>query len=233
MNPEDALRLRERISGILARLPVGVSLCAVVKSRTPGEIAVAIESGIGLLGSNYVQETLDLQGRLEREYGAGRDRARWRFIGHLQSNKIRALAPRVDSVDTLDRPKIASILDACAAERGSAYPVLVEVNSGREPQKAGVFPEAIPEFIASLAPFAHLRIEGLMTMGPAGLGGDGLRPYFAQTRACFEALQSVRQPNLFPTTLSMGMSDSWEAAIAEGANLVRIGTALFGPRPAA
>jgi hypothetical protein len=230
MGPDERARLEERIAAFLAKMPPGVTLCAVVKARLPEEIAVALQAGIRVLGSNYAQETLDLRKQFDAAATPIPAPATWRFIGHLQSNKVRDLIPAVDAVDTLDRLKIAAALDRRAAELGRVLPVLVEVNSGREPQKSGVFPEAIPEFIGSLAAFKNLEIAGLMTMGPAGLGGEGLRPYFEATRRCYEALQSSRQGNLRPDVLSMGMSDSWEAAIAEGANLVRIGTALFGER---
>lgn len=213
--------LEHRIREMLGAMGQGVTLCAVVKGRSDSEIDRAIAAGISVIGSNYAQETTRL--RL-----AVKGKALWRFIGHLQSNKIRDLVPSVDTVDTVDRPKIAKMLNDRAGELGRTLPVLIEINSGREPQKSGVFPEGAIALAESILSFPHLTLSGVMTMGPAHFEGEKLRPFFAETRECLRRIQV-----LYPTaqTLSMGMTGSWQVALSEGANLIRLGSHLFGPRP--
>ncbi len=134
-------------------------------------------------------------------------RAEWHFIGHLQMNKVRA------------------------AEAGKLMPVLIEVNSGREPQKFGVPPEEVAGLARELAGLDHLRLEGLMTMGRLAGDPEESRPDFRETKRVFNQLHSLAIPGVCLATLSMGMTESYRVAIEEGANLVRLGTRIFGPRP--
>lgn len=212
------------VKAILAELPPGVELVAAAKTRSAGEILEAIEAGVRTIGENYVQEAAGVFPAVGR-------RARWHFIGHLQTNKAKRAVEIFDLVETLDSAALGRELDKRAAAAGKMMEVLVEINSGREPQKAGVLPEAAEPLVRELAARPNLRVVGVMTMGPfAGEPGES-RPFFVETRRVFDALRQAAIPGVEMRHLSMGMSHSWRVAIEEGATLVRVGTAIFGPRP--
>jgi len=211
------------VMAILAELPPGVELVAAAKTRTAAEILEAVEAGIKTIGENYVQEAAKVFPAVGR-------RARWHLIGHLQSNKAKRAVEIFDLVETVDSIGLGSELDKRAAAAGKTMEVLIEVNSGREPQKAGVMPDAAEALALSLAALPHLRVLGLMTMGPFEGDPEDSRPYFKETRRVFEALRSLSIPGAEMRHLSMGMSHSWRVAVEEGATIVRIGTAIFGPR---
>ena len=136
-----------------------------------------------------------------------------------------------DIIETVDSVRLADALEAACAAAGRVMPVLVEVNSGRETSKSGVFPEDLEKLVRGLQAYEHIRVEGLMTMGPRFGDPELARPFFRATREAFEHLSRLDLPNVSMQTLSMGMSNSYQIAIEEGANLVRIGTLLFGERP--
>ena len=209
---------------ILSELPVGVGLVAAAKTRTAAEILEAIEAGVRTIGENYVQEAADVFPAVGR-------RARWHFIGHLQRNKVKKAVEIFDLVETVDSIALGREIDKCAAAAGKTMEVLVEVNSGREPQKAGVMPEEAEPLVRSLSALPHLRVLGLMTMGPYEGDPEDSRPYFKEAWRVWEALRAMAIPGTEMRHLSMGMTNSWRVAVEEGATLVRIGTALFGPRP--
>jgi len=211
------------VRGILAELPPGVELVAAAKTRTAAEILESIEAGVRIVGENYVQEAADVFPAVGR-------RARWHFIGHLQTNKAKKAVEIFDLVETVDSIGLGRELDKRAAAAGKTMEVLVEVNSGREPQKAGVLPEEAETLVRGLAALPRLRVLGLMTMGPFAGDPEDSRPYFKETRRVFEALKAAAVPGVEMRRLSMGMSHSWRVAVEEGATLVRIGTAIFGPR---
>jgi PLP dependent protein len=211
------------VKAILAGLPPGVELVAAAKTRTAAEILEAIEAGVRLVGENYVQEAAAV-------FPAIGAKARWHFIGHLQSNKAKKAAEIFDVVETVDSLDLGRELDKRAAGAGRTLEVFVEINSGREPQKAGVLPEDAEGLVRALAALPRLRVRGLMTMGPFEGDPEDSRPYFKETRRVFEALKALAVPGVEMSRLSMGMSHSWRAAVEEGATLVRIGTAIFGPR---
>ena len=211
------------VKAILAELPPGVELVAAAKTRSAAEILEAIEAGVGLIGENYVQEAAEVFPSVGR-------RARWHFIGHLQTNKAKKAVDIFDLVETVDSAALGREIDKRAAAAGKTMEVLLEINSGREPQKAGVLPEGAETLARELAALPRLRVVGVMTMGPfAGDPGDS-RPYFRETRRVFDALRDAAIPGVEMRHLSMGMSHSWRVAVEEGANIVRIGTAIFGPR---
>lgn len=218
--------IADRLGAIRKNLPPGVKICAAAKTRTALEIREAVEAGADAIGMNYLQEGLRLQQELASQSSA---KIHWHFIGPIQSNKAGQISATFDLIQTVDRLKIAELVNKKAAELEKTISILIEVNSGREEQKHGVFPEEVAERIASLSSFSNIRISGLMTMGPA-LEGAALRPFFKETARLYEGLKSLKQKNLVPEILSMGMSDSYREAVDEGANWVRIGTALFGPR---
>ena len=215
--------IAENVRGILAELPPGVELVAAAKTRTAAEILEAIEAGVRIVGENYVQEAADVFPAVGR-------RARWHFIGHLQTNKAKKAVEIFDLVETVDSIGLGRELDKRAAAAGKTMEVLVEVNSGREPQKAGVLPEEAETLVRGLAALPRLRVLGLMTMGPFEGDPEDSRPYFKETRRVFEALKAAAVPGVEMRRLSMGMSHSWRVAVEEGATLVRVGTAIFGPR---
>ncbi len=222
MEPMSAITAN--VKAILAGLPPGVELVAAAKTRTAAEILEAVEAGVQTIGENYVQEAAEVFPAVGR-------RARWHLIGHLQTNKAKRAVEIFDLVETVDSIGLGSELDKRAAAAGKTMEVLIEVNSGREPQKAGVLPEAAEALARSLAALPHLRVLGLMTMGPFEGDPEDSRPYFKETRRVFEALRSLSIPGAEMRHLSMGMSHSWRVAVEEGATIVRIGTAIFGPRP--
>jgi pyridoxal phosphate enzyme (YggS family) len=226
MNETSHPEITESVRRFLETIPEGVAVAAAAKTRTPTEVDAAIAAGITIIGHNYVQEAEQMKPLVSGS-------ARWHLIGHLQRNKINKALPLFDMIETLDTLKLAEAIDLRCGREGTVMPVLIEINSGEEFSKTGVHPDAVDALIESLAPLGHIRIEGLMTMGPFTGDPEDARPYFRETRAAFERLKSLDQPNLQLKTLSMGMSNSYRVAIDEGATLIRIGTALFGPRPCA
>ena len=215
--------IRENVRAILSELPSGVTLVAATKQRSPEEILEAIEGGIEVVGENYAQEA-------EAKYGVIGNRVKWHFIGHPQRNKIKKLVQFVDMIETVDSWGIALEIEKRCAALNRVMPVLVEINSGREPQKAGVLPEEAEGLIREIAKHPHLRVMGVMTMGPMFGDPEDSRPYFVETRKVFERIRSLKIPGVELKYLSMGMSNSYRVAIEEGANIVRIGTKIFGRR---
>ncbi len=219
----DSALIEKNARRILAALPPGVKLVAAAKTRTPEEVAVAARAGVTCFGQNYVQEA-------ENVITAVGHQIEWHMIGHLQRNKVKKAIPLFDMIETVDSWRLAAALDKHCAEIGKIMPVLVEINSGREARKTGVLPEEVDDLVHRLSELPSIRVEGLMTMGPRFGDPEDARPYFRATRTAFERLAALNLPNIVMKTLSMGMSNSYLVAIEEGANMVRIGSLLFGPR---
>jgi len=217
------MSIAERVEEILKKLPANVTLVAASKTRTVEEIQEAISAGVKVIGENYVQEAEKKQAVLGRS-------VEWHCIGHLQKNKAGKAIKIFDLVQTLDSWQLAEILNRKAKEEGRVLPVLVEINSGREVQKSGILPEETCPFVEKVAGLSSLRIQGLMTMGPLVEKPEQMRPFFRLTRRIFEEVKSLNLTNVEMKILSMGMSDSWQIAVEEGATMVRVGTAIFGPR---
>jgi pyridoxal phosphate enzyme (YggS family) len=215
--------IRENTRKLLKELPDGVELVAAAKSRTAAEVREAIDSGIKIIGQNYLQEA-------EAIYPAIGNKARWHFIGHLQKNKVKKAVRLFDMIETVDSVELAQEIDRRCALVRKVMPVLVEINSGREKQKAGVVPEKAEELIKAIARLANIRVMGLMTMGPRFGNPEDSRPYFITTRKIFEHIKALKIANVEMKYLSMGMTNSYPVALKEGANLVRIGTLIFGER---
>ena len=215
--------IREKIGELIASLPTGVELMAVVKTRTAEEVIEAIESGIRIIGGNYVQETAALLESVGR-------RVPCHLIGHLQTNKVKKAVDLFDSIETVDSAELAREIDRRCSQSGKTMPVLIEINSGREQNKSGVMPETAEALVRAVAVLRHVRITGLMTMGPFFGKPEDSRPYFSETKRIFDLLSAADIPNVEMSVLSMGMSHSYRVAIEEGANLVRIGTRIFGER---
>ncbi|HEX9934102.1 MAG TPA: YggS family pyridoxal phosphate-dependent enzyme [bacterium] len=218
------MSITDNVQSILSELPDHVRLVAAVKNRTVEEIREAVEAGVHLIGENYVQEAASAFASLGRS-------VQYHFIGRLQGNKAKKAVDLFDLIETVDSVKIAREIDRHAGAAGRVMPVLLEINSAKEPQKSGVFFEQAETLLREITEFGHVRVSGLMTMGPFLEDPEGLRPYFRETKACFDRLSSLSVPAAEFSILSMGMSDSYRIAIEEGANQVRIGTALFGERP--
>jgi len=215
--------IKQNVIKLLSELPAGVALEAAAKTRTAEEIGQAIEAGVKIIGENYLQET-------ERAYEVIGNRAEWHFIGHLQSNKVKKAVNLFDMIETVDSVAIAGEIDKRCAQINKVMPVLIEINSGREEQKSGVFPEKAEQLIRQISSLSNLKVTGLMTMGPFAGDPEDSRPYFVATRKIFEELKKLAIPNVEMKYLSMGMTNSYKVAIEEGANIVRIGSKIFGER---
>ncbi len=215
--------IEKNVKKILDELPEGVELVAAAKTRTPEEIKQAVEAGVKIIGENYIQEA-------QEAFNAVGKRARWHFIGHLQRNKVKEAVKIFDMIETVDSWKLAQEIDKRLSGEDKVMPVLIEVNSGREEQKFGVLPEDVEALAGKIAGLQHLKLQGLMTMGPMVGDPENARPYFVETRGVFESLKKLSIPGVEMKYLSMGMTNSYKIAVEEGANIVRIGTKIFGPR---
>ncbi len=215
--------IRENVKKILRELPEGVQLVGAAKTRSPEEILEAIDAGLSVIGENYVQEA-------ERAFKVIGPKVTWHMIGHLQSNKAKKAVRIFDMVETVDSMKLAEAIDRACKTIEKIIPVLLEINSGEESQKAGVMPEGVIPLIKDISRLENIRIMGLMTMGPFAGDPEEARPYFKKTREIFEEIKEMKLPGIEMKYLSMGMSNSYRIAIEEGANMVRIGTRLFGER---
>ncbi len=215
--------IRENVIEILSSLPSDVQLVAAAKTRTLEEVERAIEAGITVLGYNYLQEA-------EQIYQGIGDKVKWHMIGHLQKNKAKKAVQLFDMIETIDSFKLAEAVNRFCEEADKIMPILIEINSGREPNKNGVFPEEVDALVKQISNLANIKVQGLMTMGPYSGDPVDARPYFKATKEAFNRLSQTNIPNVEMKYLSMGMSNSYLVAIEEGANLVRIGTLLFGDR---
>lgn len=208
---------------IMDTIPPDVVLIAAAKTRSLEEVQAAIEAGVTHIGYNYVQEAVPI-------IQAIGDRATWHMIGHLQRNKAKLAVQNFDIIETVDSWRLAQTLERRCAEIEKNMPVLVEINSGRESNKTGVLPDDVDDLVQRMSELENIRVEGLMTMGPRFGDPEDSRLYFKATRDAFERLAARDLPNITMRYLSMGMSNSYRIAIEEGANIVRIGTKLFGER---
>jgi PLP dependent protein len=203
------------------REPDCVRLLAVSKLHGAQDILTLFQAGQLMFGENYVQEALGKMALLPGEIS-------WHFIGHLQTNKVKSVVGRFDLVHGVDSLKLARSLHGQAAAQGVVQDVLVQVNLAGETQKSGISEADLPELAEFLAASPSLRWQGLMLMPPFFDDPDRARPYFARLRELAETLRAGFGLPL--PELSMGMTGDFEAAIEEGATLVRIGTRIFGER---
>lgn len=205
------------------RDPKEIQLLAVSKMQSPQVVREAAQAGQRDFGENYLQEALD------KQIAVANPALIWHFIGPIQSNKTRAIAENFAWVHSVDRLKIAQRLSAQRQTSAPPLNVCIEINVSGEASKSGVLPQAAAALAEQVAALPQLKLRGLMTIPAPTSDLQQQRQAFAQLRALFDALN---QRGLKLDTLSMGMSDDMEAAIAEGATIVRIGTAIFGARPA-
>jgi pyridoxal phosphate enzyme (YggS family) len=215
--------ITHNVKQILSELPKGVLLVAAAKTRTAEEIDEAIRAGVKIIGENYVQEA-------EKVFPLVKEKAEWHFIGSMQKNKINKIIRIFDMIETINSFEMAREVDKRCERIGRIMPILVEVNSGREPQKSGVMPEDVEKVVRQISTLKNVRILGLMTMGPRTGDPEEARPYFKLTKEIFDKIKEMNIQNVNMKYLSMGMSNSYEVAIEEGSNMVRIGTKIFGER---
>jgi pyridoxal phosphate enzyme (YggS family) len=216
--------IQTRVTHILHDIPPHVTVLAAAKGVPDAVLREALEAGIRLVGENRISEA-------RRARAAVHTAAEWHLIGRLRLHDVRSSTLRLfDVIQTIDTLELARRVDAACGRMQRRLSVYVEVNSGREPQKGGVLPEQALEFVRSIASLPHLKIEGLMTMGPLASTREGYRPCFSETRALFTEIRQAGIPGVELTHLSMGTSDSYLVAIEEGATMVRLGTTLFGAR---
>ncbi|MBL7033830.1 MAG: YggS family pyridoxal phosphate-dependent enzyme [Candidatus Delongbacteria bacterium] len=219
------------VTQLLREIPSGVQLVAVAKTRSAAEVAEAIAAGIRIVGQNYLQEALPVIESLRESHGdKSREPVSWHFIGHLQSNKIGPVINNFQMIETLESVSHARRLQNLLVTADRVMPVLVEINSGREESKKGLLPEAVPAFLDEVAALDRIAIKGLMTMGPWKANPQASRQAFRDTYALYRQLTEAALPGVEMELLSMGMSASWRVAVEEGANMVRIGADIFGPR---
>jgi PLP dependent protein len=201
------------------RDPREITVVAVTKTFPVARIREALAVGLRDLGENRIQEAMP------KIDAVGTAEARWHLIGHLQRNKVKFVEGRFAMVQSLDSRALVETLDR---RLGSPVDVLVEVNVAEEPQKTGALPSDVDDIVRAIGDASHLRLQGLMTIAPIGRDRDAARPVFQRLAQMREAL---RQRFGMPLThLSMGMTDDYPVAVEEGATMLRLGRALFGPR---
>lgn len=215
--------IRQRIEKIRNDLPANVEILGASKTRTIDEVRAASAAGLKYFGHNYVQEARVMIESADFD-------VKWHMIGHLQRNKARAAVKLFDMIETLDSVRLAETLEQLCAEMDKEIPVLIEVNSGREENKTGIMPDDAGLLAEKLSMQTHLHLVGLMTMGPLTGDPELSRSYYRETRRLYEEIQKQQLPDTDMRILSMGMSHSYMVAVEEGANLIRLGTIIFGPR---
>jgi pyridoxal phosphate enzyme (YggS family) len=229
----DGVRARIAAAATAAGRPAAsVRLIAVSKKMPAGDVEAARAAGQRDFGENYAQELRDKRALLEAAPAGGASGAAggpdWHFIGPLQTNKVKYVAGKVALIHSVDSLELLEEIDRRA---GSAQPCLIQVNVAGEPRKRGVAPAELPAILDGFAALAHVHCQGLMLIPPADDDPAAARPHFAALRRLRDAERERPRPQVELVHLSMGMSHDFEAAIAEGATLVRVGTAIFGARP--
>ena len=224
---ENVERIREEMTRAAlsaGRKPEEILLCAACKTRTVEMVKASAALPIDLFGENHVQELVE-----KTDAGAYLGKP-GHFIGHLQTNKIKQVLGRASLIQSVDSQRLLLALEKEAAKRDLTQDILVEVNIGREESKTGILPEELWPLLELAGGQPHIRVKGLMAIPPAALGEKESRGYFAAMRKLFEQADTLGYPNQSMEVLSMGMSDDFANAILEGATLVRVGTAIYGPR---
>ena len=220
-NLEEIKRRLDEAARRAGRNSADVQLVAVTKTVDLERLKFAVAAGQTVFGENYVQEAKTKIASL----GPG---LTWHFIGHLQSNKAKAAVELFDLIHSVDRASLAQALEQAAARRDKIQNILMQVNLAGEASKSGTAPEHAEDLLREINKMPHLRVQGLMTMPPWFDDPERVRPYFRALRELRDRLRDLTLGDL--PELSMGMTGDFEAAVSEGATLVRIGTAIFGSR---
>ena len=211
-----------------------VTIVVSCKTRTAEEILEVIDAGATDIGENYIQEAGQMYSALKKDAA----KIRWHMIGSLQTNKINKALRIFDAIQTVESlPKAIAIDRRVERARKQRVPIYIEINIGSEDSKTGIkpvehepFDEYIENLVGDISRLEHIRLEGLMTMGPRFGNPEDVRPHFKRTKKIFERIKMLRLPNVDMKYLSMGMTNSYRVAIEEGSNMVRIGTAIFRNR---
>ena len=220
-------RVRERIkkaAGACSRPVTDIRLVAVSKTMPVEIVREAIETGMTDLGENYIQEAREKFSTL------GTYPVTWHFIGHLQSNKAKYAVRMFDLIHSVDSLKLAKALDKYAKKIDKVQDILIQVNVAKEDSKSGVYGEDTLQLAREIARLDNIAVKGLMTMPPFFNAPDKVRPFFSALRQLRDQIRNENIPNIAMEELSMGMTGDFEAAIEEGATMVRVGTAIFGER---
>lgn len=228
------MSIAENYKKIRKEIPDYVTLVVAAKQRTKEEIEELIDAGATDLGENYVQDAQEMYEQL----GEKAKKVRWHMIGNLQKNKINKALKIFDVIQSVDSYEKAQAINKRVEAAGKTLiPIYIEINIGSEDSKAGIKPDEHEPFegymenlIKNISKLEHIRVEGLMTMGPRFGDPENSRPYFRRTKEIFDNIKKLNLPNVSMKTLSMGMTNSYKVAIDEGSNMVRIGTAIFGQR---
>jgi pyridoxal phosphate enzyme (YggS family) len=225
-----AARVRLVLSNIRAaaekvgRDPGWIRLVAATKTVTVDRIREGLDAGLSILGENRVQEAVP------KIMALAQTPVRWHFIGQLQRRKVRSVIGLFDLIHSVDSVGLAQEIDRRAGEAGRRQDVLLEVNIGGEPTKAGFRPNDLLQLVSSVAVLAHLRVRGLMAIPPPTSEPESARRYFRELYELAQQIRAQRIPSVMMDELSMGMSHDYEVAVEEGATLVRVGSAIFGER---
>lgn len=215
--------IRGNLAKVRATLKEGVQLIAVTKTHSYQEINTAIDAGVTDIGENKVQEILDKYDHVKP--------VRWHMIGHLQTNKVKYIIDKVALIHSVDSLKLAKEIDKRAKQHDLMMEILIQVNAAHEESKFGVDESETETLIREiLDQCGNVRICGLMTVAPFAENPEEIRQYFAEVRKQYDTFGAIEHPGLDFKYLSMGMSHDYQVAMEEGANMVRVGTAIFGKR---
>lgn len=217
--------INNRIENICRKAGVSaedIILIGVTKTRNPDEINEAIRGGIGNIGENKVQEILDKYDKVLP--------VKWHMIGHLQTNKVKYIIDKVDMIHSVDSIKLVQEIDRRAKQHNLKMDVLIQVNVAEEESKFGIKTDDLASFLMQVEKYDSIIIKGLMTVAPYVENPEDARIFFRRMKQIFDAYKSSPLINIDMKFLSMGMTNDFEVAIEEGANMIRIGTAIFGSR---
>jgi len=217
------MSISEKAKMIINNVPKNVKIIAAAKTRSPEEIKEVVGAGIKNIGENYLQESEDIILTLKEDI-------EWHFIGRLQKNKVKKVVNLFDMIQTVDSFNLCKEIDKRAKSIKKLMKILIEVNIASESNKSGVLPENAENLIKEISFFENIEVLGLMTMGPFVEDGELLRPFFKKAKKLFDSIKAQEIPNIKMKYLSMGMSSSYKVAVEEGANMIRLGTILFGER---
>ena len=218
--------VRERIAKAaekVGRDPSEITIAAVAKGVGVERIKEALDGGVSIIGENKVQEALQKVKAMDGSVA-------WHMVGHLQRNKVKEAVRIFDLIQSLDSLRLAEEINSRALTAGMIMDVLVQVNTSKEESKFGLEPEQTSNFLKEVSSFKGLSVRGLMTIGAFLPDPEEVRPCFRMLRELRDRIVEAEMPNIVMEYLSMGMTSDFEVAIEEGANMVRIGTAIFGPR---
>ena len=221
-------KILDRISesaGKCGRRAQEIKVLGAAKSQSVESVRAAIAAGVSLIGENYVQEAQDKKAQIKQS-------VEWHMIGHLQRNKAKAAVEIFDLIETLDSVALARELEKQGKRIVKKIRALVEVNLAGEESKSGIAKSDLASLLEAVATLDYVAVEGLMTVPPFRENSKESRPYFSELRELKDKFNAQRIPNVDLKELSMGMTHDYPVAIEEGATIVRIGTALFGPRKA-